>query len=302
MLTDSPRVSVVVPVRRAESTVGRTIEELLDQIAELDAEIIAVVAAADPSRLVVEGFSDPRVKTFKLTGNQGVPQLRREGVRRARGRFVAITEDHCSFPAEWLKRLIEFLENHSEVGVCGGPVANGHASYVGWAQYFTRYNAFLPPAEEGETSSLPGNNACYRREAFEQHDETLSDGFWEFEFNSALSRQGALFWMMPDLAVVQRQHRSPGAFASLRARHGRCFAARRSAGLSAWLRSALFFRTAAVPVVLLLRASRQILRRPSLIGRFLFALPLTSVYLLAWSMGEAFGYCFGAGASCRQTD
>jgi hypothetical protein len=293
-------MAVVVPIRDAHGTVRHTLESLLEQTAEYPAEVIAVIAENDPTRKALEGLAHPHLSLVVGTGKLGVPQLRRIGVERSSAPLVAITEDHCRFPAGWIRGLAEAIKR-SGADVCGGPVTNGLHSWAGWAQYFTRYSAFMTPRAEGWTRSLPGNNACYRREVLLQHSRSLEAGFWEAEFNAELLRGGSQLWSCPELAVVQHQHRGAFGYVPLRFRHGRCYGARRVAAAqgSRWR---LLARSPFIPVVLLSRILRAAVNLRPFWLRFLIASPLVTAYVLAWSAGEAVGYLLGAGGSCQETD
>ena len=152
----------------------------------------------------------------------------------------------------------------------------------------------MPPVTEGFTRSLPGNNACYRREILLAHSELLREGFWEAEFNHALLRAGCKMWMAPSLEVSQRQQRGLLEYIPLRFRHGRCYGARRDR--KPWLAAPL------IPMVLFLRAARAVFsrRRDQIV--FVAVSPFVFVYMVSWALGEVAGYLFGAGQSCLQTD
>jgi glycosyltransferase involved in cell wall biosynthesis len=294
-------MSVVVPVRDAARTIRDTIRSLLSQRFE-SFEVIAVVSADDPSLALLREFQgDSRLKIRIAPGRCGVPQLRRDGLLAAAAPWIAITEDHCILPPHWLREASSRMAA-GDWAACGGPVANGRRSWVGWAQYFTRYASFLPPVREAASLSLPGNSACYRRESLLAQAGLLADGFWEAEINQALSGGGSRLWMTPALAVEQRQHRSLLEFLALRFRHGRCYGARRMARLSASSRTGLFLRSPIIPLVLFGRVLRSLIAKPHYWIPFLPAAPLVLVYQVSWAIGEALGYLTGAGRSCLQTD
>lgn len=294
-MTDSPKLSIIVPVRHAVRTIGSTIAALLDQSRGLSVEVIAVVSRHDPSRAVLLKFDNPALRLVIVAAPQGIPQLRREGLWRARAPWVVITEDHCLFADGWVRSLVEGTAT-DEWKVRGGPVTNGAASLAGWVIYFSRYNAFLPPVNEGPVRTLPGTGACYPRELLLRHAALLRDGFWESELNEALLRENVTFWMSPGLAVQQRQARGLLEFTRLRFRHGRLYGARRI-GTPGTLRSlALFLRTPLVPFVLLARSARAVGSRPQYGGRFLMALPWLFLTFCSWAGGESLGYLLGAGS------
>lgn len=299
-MSDAPQVSIIVPVRHAERTIRSTLESLLVQTADFAFEVIVVISEDDPSARALAGFERPNLRVLVAPGRSGVPQLRGLGAAQAQAPFVAIVEDHCLFPAGWLRGLVQAIEQQ-DAAASGGPVSNGRRSWTGWAQYFTRYSAFMPPVAAGWTHALPGNNACYRREALVAHAGCLTEGFWEAEFNRDLMRAGGRMWMCAELAVVQRQERGMLEFAPLRFRHGRCYGARRVAA-SPSERGKLLALSPLIPAVLFARALRSVLSKKQYWFRFALAAPLVLVYMLAWSAGEVAGYLFGAANSCGSTD
>lgn len=289
----APRVSVVVPVRKADLTIQATLADLLGQDCLEPFEVVAVVSPDDPTATTLGLLADPRLRVIIASAPCGVPQLRRDGVRSCDAPFVAITEDHCRFPSGWIRDLMAAIEAHG-ADISGGPVSNGRRSVTGWAQYFTRYSTFMPPVTEGFTRSLPGNNACYRREILLAHSELLCEGFWEAEFNHELLRAGCKMWMTPSLEVSQRQERGLFEYIPLRFRHGRCYGARRAK--KHWLAAPL------IPLILFLRAARAVFSKRRDRVLYLYVSPLVFIYIVCWAAGEITGYLFGSGQSCLETD
>jgi glycosyltransferase involved in cell wall biosynthesis len=293
-----PEISVVVPVRHAERTIARTVEALLDQCGELEAEVIAVVSAEDhPSREALRVFAGrPEVQVIEMPGRRSAPELRGEGVRAARGRLVAITEDHCQFSEGWLATMREILDQR-EVAAAGGPVENGRTGGVlDWAIYFSRYLGSMPPVGLGSVAGLPGNNACYRREVLERFRSLYRDGLWEHEFNRELVAYGYLLWQDPRLVVAHHKPYRFSPYLALRYRHARCFGGREPGGLGRVLAAPL------VPVLLALRAVQTIRRKKRRQKEFLLSLPALLLCYLVWFWGELVGRVAGPGQSCSQTD
>jgi glycosyltransferase involved in cell wall biosynthesis len=298
-MTAAPEVSVIVPVRQAEATIVRTLTALSAQCEGCNAEVIAVVSESDPTSRLLNDFHAPHVRVLVQPGG-GVPQLRRDGVAASRGKWLVITEDHCTFPEGWLGRLVEVQQARG--GVVGGPVGNGNRTFTGWAQYFTRYSAFLPPGLRGAARALPGNNAIYARTVVQSHLPHLKEGFWEAEFNHALARDGVSFWAEPELAVEQHQRRGLLTYLPLRYRHGRCYGWRRSRDSAPGMRWRLIAAVPLVPLLLYLRAARNVFAGRGYAGRFLIVTPLLMAYFAAWATGEAAGYLFGPSPDWWDTD
>jgi glycosyltransferase involved in cell wall biosynthesis len=298
---DLPEFSVVIPVRRAVETVEDTVGRLLDRDG---LEVIAVVSSEDPTAALLRQLQNlqPRLVLLEIPGDHSVPQLRAHGIRAARGRFVAITEDHCELSPGWPKMLAAALKD-PEVGAAGGGVANGRRhSFADWAIYFSRYATLMPPLPRGPARALPGNNACYRRELLESQREFYKNGFWEHEFHQHLQRQGLRLMQEPEAIARHRKPYRFGAYLRLRFRHGRCFGGmiRRSGGFRAVAARVLL--SPLTPLLLALRSARAVVPKQAYRREFCFALPLLLLCYAAWAAGEAAGCLLGPGQACSQTD
>jgi glycosyltransferase involved in cell wall biosynthesis len=284
------KVSVVIPVRRAAATLERCVQSMRAACVGVDAEIVVVYASLDETTTIARGLTG--VRLVRVEGRKSVPQLRRDGVRAASGEFVLITEDHCTVERDWVASLLRAASEHP-ASAWGGPVRNGRTSWLGWAHYFTRYTAFLPPGRAGYCGHLPGNNALYRRSDLLSYATEWSDGFWEAEFNSVLRAARGPFWYEPAAVVTQQQQRGLFEYVSLRYRHGRCYGARCGKP-----HSAVFFFVA---LLLFWRGLRAAAQHGEAV-RFGAVAPLLAIYYSAWAAGEMVGYVAGAGDSCHDTD
>ena len=294
-------MSVVVPVRRAPRTAVKTITDLLKRDG---LEVIAVVSTSDPTSLLLRPLRErfPHFVIAEVGGEWSVPQLRASGIRQARGRLIAITEDHCLFSESWPAALAPALDD-PKVGAAGGPVVNGRPqTLMDWAVYFSRYAAVMPPVPRGRTATLAGSNVCYRGEVLRSLGETYLEGFWEHEFHQELGRRDLALWFEPDARVSHGKPYRFWQYCRLRFRHGRCFAERLSGKLTLWRFQARVLACPVVPLVLWLRTARAVLWKGSHVRQWLFASLTVFVFQMMWAMGELTGYLLGAGESCSQTD
>ncbi|MBI3697529.1 MAG: glycosyltransferase [Acidobacteria bacterium] len=291
-------LSAVVPVRLATDTVAATIQALLIQCRGLAAEVIAVVSSEDPARDVLRDLGgESQLRVIEMAGRHSVPQLRAEGIRAARGRLVAITEDHCLFSPGWAAGLVRALDSR-DAAAAGGPVENGRTgSVLDWAIYFSRYAGSMPPLRRGSTGALPGNNACYKREVLEALAPLWARGFWENDINRELVARGYVLWLEPDLVVTHNKPYRFGPYLALRYNHGRCFGGMIETGR---LKRALL--SPLIPLLLLIRAARAVFAKKRRRREFLLALPPLLLCYLVWFWGELVGYLCGPGQSCSQTD
>ncbi|MEY3020408.1 MAG: hypothetical protein RLZZ272_1392, partial [Actinomycetota bacterium] len=108
-------VSVVIPVFRSASIVGRTVTETLAELrtAGRPFELVLVEdASPDASWEVVRGLAveHPEVRAFRLLRNSGQHLALLCGLARARGEVVVTMDDDLQNPPSQIERLLAALE------------------------------------------------------------------------------------------------------------------------------------------------------------------------------------------------
>ena len=117
----TPLVTVVVPAFNAERLIGVTIESVVAQ-SFTDWEMLVVDdCSSDRTSEVVDKWSrkDERIRLISLPRNFGGPAgPRNEGVRQARGRYVAFLDSDDIWHPEKLHLQIQVLQNNNVDFVC----------------------------------------------------------------------------------------------------------------------------------------------------------------------------------------
>jgi hypothetical protein len=233
----------------------------------------------------------PFARFARLAGVLTTAAVRAAGVRLARGRLVAITEDNCEPAPDWCARIVS--GHDLQVCAVGGAVARDEGSGIPWAVYLADYGRYRPPLRCGPVLTLTDVNASYKRWALAMVSEVWQDEFHENEVNGALLAGGGCLWLDPDAVVVH--NRTLTARAAIRDRYefGRLFASGRVRGASFLRRGAFVLATPLLPVVILLRPLLSELRRGGRVSTVLRAAPALATIALAWSFGELLGYLTG---------
>jgi hypothetical protein len=231
---------------------------------------------------------------------QAIPRLRYQGVLRARGRLVAILEDHARVDPGWAASLMQ--AHKGPWGAVGGPVENGKAGLLNWAVYFCEYAAYMAPLVEGETIDLPGNNIAYKRPHLLRHARVLEEGKWESWINDRLRADGVLIASTNAMVVHHIKPFRLGNFLTQRFHFARSYAGMRRSGQSWPKRLVYGFGSFALPPLLATRVARTILSKRRHLGRFLLASPLVGLFLTVGACGEMVGYLIGPGDSLEKVE
>lgn len=98
-----PTVSVIIPTYNRANLLKRAIESVISQRFE-DFELIVVDdASPDNTPEIVESINDTRIRYIRLKENSGGPVARNTGIKKARGKFIALLDDDD----EWLPNRLE---------------------------------------------------------------------------------------------------------------------------------------------------------------------------------------------------
>jgi putative flippase GtrA/GT2 family glycosyltransferase len=130
-----PAVSVVIPCRDNEATIGEAVQSLLDQdYAHLE-EIILVGSPGDPTWAGLAGIDDPRLTMVEREAPPGVRDAnfkRDVGVKMTSTELVALMDSDIVLPEDWLSTAVTEL-HASGVSCVAGGMRSIHDSF--WGRY-----------------------------------------------------------------------------------------------------------------------------------------------------------------------
>lgn len=219
-----PTFSVIIPTYERPAELALC----LDALSRLDypRDRFEVIVVNDGGR-ALDDAAAPFLAQIDLTlvaqKNSGPAAARNAGVARARGRFIALTDDDCRPDRAWLTELERALAANPNVLV-GGKTVNAvdDSSYSIASQLlvtylYTYYNA-------GRALFFTSNNMAMPREAF------LSAGGFDARYRRAGAEDRELCdrWahsgrpmLYAETALVRHSHRlTPGAFWRQHFRYG----------------------------------------------------------------------------------
>jgi hypothetical protein len=217
-----------------------------------------------------------------------VPELWADGIRRARGRKVALLSGVLVPADDYVETLLR-LDLAGDAGV-GGPIEPGARLRLrDWAAYFCRYAPYMRPLPDDARLDVPGDNACYSREVLERYADVYAHAFWEPTVHRAMRRDGFRLSMREPVLVRQPRGIDYRALAAQRVSHGRRHGRDRASSERRVMTIAGIASAVLVPFVMTARAAGLVLRR----GRHVPALVASSPFMFALYSCWAYGECRG---------
>jgi hypothetical protein len=219
-------------------------------------------------------------------------ELRARGIALARGRMVALLEDHGRPAGSWAAEMVAALGKG--YAAAGGPIENGVPRALNEAVYLCDFFRYQNPVYEGPAAVVSDANVVYRRESLDAVADVWQDFFREPFVNAALLARGEALGMTPRAVVYQhREGLTLGVATRERFIWGRSYAAarRRAVGRGRALLFALLS-----PALLILLPTRILLSviRKGRAGPLLLKALGPVIWLSgAWAAGELAGYVAG---------
>ncbi|OUL33348.1 glucosyl transferase [Nostoc sp. T09] len=110
------KVSVIIPVYKAEKYIASTLQSALDQTYKNIEILIIDDGSPDRSIEICHQFTDPRIKIIRQK-NRGLPGARNTGIRHATGEYLTLLDADDLWLPEKLEKHVQHLENSPKVGV-----------------------------------------------------------------------------------------------------------------------------------------------------------------------------------------
>ncbi len=220
--------------------------------------------------------------------------LRTIGIKSARGRIIALTEDHAKVSETWCAQIVETLDGHPTAAAIGGAVECSGDRLLNRAVYYCDFGRYQNPLPEGAAKYVSDSNVAYKREALEAIRSVWEGDYHETLVHLALAKRGYHLWLTPRIVVWQARGKL-NVGQALRERYvwGKSFAGTRVNGLPPTRR--LFYAAFSflLPFLMTCRLARGVLARGKHDGKFLKVLPLILLLTSVWGMGEFTGYVTG---------
>jgi hypothetical protein len=255
---------------------------------------VARLAGEFPGVRFLEAAHLDTAKARRGAGREHHDSLRTIGLKAARGRIVALTEDHAVASDTWAADMVRLLSENGRAAAIGGAVECGEDTLLNWAVWWCDFGRYQNPLPEGPAHYVSDSNVAYRREALESARDAWEGDYHETIVHGALVAKGHEIWLTPRSQVWQVRRGLTLGWA-LRERYvwARSYAGTRVRGAPLGGRLVFAAGTALLPFLLTARLAAGVRRRGRHVAKFAVALPLIFLLQSIWALGELVGYVTG---------
>ena len=235
-MANTPFISVIVPVRNAERTLGKTFEYLLnvDYPRERLEILIADGGSTDKTRDIIKQWQlkYPFIKMVDVPNCPSPGFARNKALDVAKGEFLFFTDGDCAPCKDWMRLMLADFDKDPKIGIVGGEIntlrvdeenltelycEHFRFNMVAPRYGFTIKEGYFPPLTDRSPTQIAGHrayffvtaNAAYRKTAIDQANAR----FWEektgedMEFGLQVQKHGWKLYFEPN-ATVDHMHRS----------------------------------------------------------------------------------------------
>ena len=220
-------VSVVIPVRNEEYTIGT----LLNDLSRQDYKNLEIIVVNDDSEdETLWAISQSQLKNLQVIHSKGKGKKAAitAGVRAARGSIVVITDADCSVPASWVKHMRSWFLDSKVMMAFGGVRMAGTDSYFDSLQkieFSSLIGSGAATAALGAPTMCNGANLAFRKNVFlevkgYEGNLAIPSGDDEFLMRKIYDRypEGVSFIGTPEAVVTTQTQPDPRAFFNQRVR------------------------------------------------------------------------------------
>lgn len=208
-MNSNPLISVIMPVYNCASYIEEAVESVLNQTVINFEFIIIDDASTDDTANILKKITDSRIKLIFKVKNQGVSSAINDGLRLAKGKYIARMDGDDITVNNRFEKQVAILENNPNIFICGS-----------WVQYLGGNNEVLEFKEIHSdiitelllSCSMCMGTSMFRRKELSHYffDETKKSGE-DYDFWSKVAWFGE-FYNIQEVLLLYRVHPNQASF------------------------------------------------------------------------------------------
>lgn len=128
-----PTFSVVIATRNRGDSCVTTVKSVLANHYPFFEVVVVDQSDEDSTEQALQQFKANENFSYIRSATKGLSRARNVAIERSQADWIAITDDDCEVPADWLEKLAAAITNNPQVGVVFG---NTVAADCDWNEYF----------------------------------------------------------------------------------------------------------------------------------------------------------------------
>lgn len=226
---DKPLVSIIIPVKNAESTIRKCLNSIL-RLDYPSYEIIVIDdGSTDTTPKILSEYKNIKTVT---TGGIGPSRARNMAVKEAKGEFIAFTDADCVINVNWLNELLSGFKIFPDAAACGGsqklPQDAGDFEknvfiFMKKTGFITDYMRKIDKNDIMEVNHNPSCNAIYRKSVFLKENGFL-ENLWpgeDVELDYRLRKKKNKLIFNPRAIVYHYRPKNTKEFSKMMFRYGK---------------------------------------------------------------------------------
>ena len=118
-------VSIIILTWNSQAEIAACLSSLTHGLTAFSSEVIVIDNGSQDATCAIVRATLPRVRLVCNATNRGVAPARNQGLDLAQGKYVLILDDDTVVQPRAFDRLINYLEHHPDVGLCGPKLIDG---------------------------------------------------------------------------------------------------------------------------------------------------------------------------------
>lgn len=199
------KISVVIPVYNAESTLKKCLKSVLENDYPNFEVIVVNDKSNDRSKSIVNEFEDKRLAYYENKVNSGASYSRNTGIKKAAGEIVILLDSDSYVDKNWIS-LHAKAHDDIPADFIGGGIIGIHKTVFGKCDAFCNWWTSIPFSKNYYLKKLhlPTNNLSVKKTVFQKigyFNEELRIGGEDAEFCFRALNEGLKIYFKSDLIV-----------------------------------------------------------------------------------------------------